>query len=506
MMFSLSCLSRPAFSEELTQKKRVVRASVFPYDPGAVDTASPKVVPAVKIIHFQMSDPLIFFDSDGKIIPGLAERWERVSPTRFRFFLRKGVEFHNGEKFDGESVKFSLEVVQGPESNGALEMYLGAIKSVWVNPADPYQIEIESKAPYAPFLRTLNSLLMFPKKAIQEQGWAAFHEHPIGTGPFQFSSWEKGKSIHFVKNPKYWQEALPGVDELVFSFSPTEAVFKQLVRGELDLVLKLDGRLTGRVMETGRFKIKKRLCSWQNLILLQNRGPLADRRVRRALNFAIDRDEIIRFAEYGNAIPLRGLAAEGTLGANPQLQPYRLDLQQARNLLRQAGVAGGFRLKALAIADAAVIARILREHLKAIHVELDLTFGTIRDLQQLRRFRAEHAGELADYDLVITNDANNFGDLGYFMRNQFWSKSDWSLLKSSDYDALLEQALGTVDEQEYEKKLKELDAYFYNEALSLFTIQRILTVAARKDLEFEIPLFSSFGNTEFFSKLRVVDR
>src|SRR5262249_12238172 len=147
------------------------------------------------------------------IEPKLATRWERLSDTRFRFTLRRGVTFHNGEPLDADAVRFSL--LRASKTYGATAWF-PELERVAV--VDPYTVDVVLKQPDSLFLYRLAHIgLVHPPKYFHEVGEVVFGRKPVGTGPFRFVRWNASKrEIHLEANPRYWQKGYPKVRHVVY--------------------------------------------------------------------------------------------------------------------------------------------------------------------------------------------------------------------------------------------------------------------------------------------------
>ena len=128
-------------------------------------------------------DPLVTHDPDGRLVPGLAESWERRDDRSWEFRLRPGVTFHDGEAFDATSVRFTIEQLLDPAKSSPIRAQLDAIDHV--ETPDPHTAVIVTKRPFAPLLAELTQLMMLPPAYTERVGFSALAERPNGTGPYR---------------------------------------------------------------------------------------------------------------------------------------------------------------------------------------------------------------------------------------------------------------------------------------------------------------------------------
>ncbi|OUN01129.1 MAG: hypothetical protein BAA02_03695 [Paenibacillaceae bacterium ZCTH02-B3] len=180
---------------------KVIRVGVG----SSLSTGDPHMTgsPADMAVLINIFDPLVRRDATGKLQPSLAVSWEIVGDKTWEFKLREGVKFHNGEEFNAESVKFSLERVFKEGSKSPIQE-LRSFESVEVVDSHTVRIHTSTVDPYVPDKLALFAGMMVPPNYIQEKGEEYFHSNPVGTGPFIFESWVKDGSLKLKANPDYW--------------------------------------------------------------------------------------------------------------------------------------------------------------------------------------------------------------------------------------------------------------------------------------------------------------
>lgn len=426
----------------------------------------------------QIYEGLVRFDPDGKIEPNLAESWEQVDPLKMRFHLRKGVFFHNGEPFTAEAVRFSIERYLNPETGFPAIGFISSIDHAEV--LDDFTVDILTKFPDGLLLNRLAGfVLIVPPGYFQGVGEEVLGAHPVGTGPFVFDSRIVGKKIVLKANKSYWDPQFPKVDGLVFLFLPLEDQIQSLLRGEVDIVTELPGTRTTETMEKA-FVIKKESYYNVNASLNLEKGPLANKSVRQAINYAINREEIVRYDLLGNGKPLATLSMFGEEGHDPSLAPYPFDVNKAKTLLKEAGFGGGFELNALVKDQAIRTAKIVKKQLERIGINLKITLTTDSTI-------------LADasskkWDLVMAACPDPMCHAFFIQSIVLYSKSPYAQSKNEKFDSLLEDMAMTLDKKERNQKAMKLDRMIYDEALSIFTCQRIKTYGVSRRIKFRPPV------------------
>ncbi|TQV74082.1 ABC transporter substrate-binding protein [Aliikangiella marina] len=485
-----------------------LKIAYFAQDPPSIVPLSPAFDPDSYTVIAQIFDGLVYLDLNGHFQPGLATSWQPLTDTRWVFRLRRGVKFHNGEDFNAQAVKFTFDYILNPENQAGNNWIFSSLESVETVPQDPYVVIFNTKFPDGLFLNRLNLFSSIcPPKYIQEHGIEHFQQYPVGTGPYQFESWLSNQSIRLKKNPNYWQKGLPHIDYLNYVIVKTNDWLAGFEDGTLDFIPNLSGNNTGKLMRqsVNQARIIKRPVLASYFVLLKNQGALASLDVRKALNHAINKDDIIRFADFGNALPMSSIGKSGEFGANPQLTPYEYSPRKARTLLKNSGVTLPIKLKAL-VADTAVpAAKIIQQNLKVIGVDLTLEIVSRTEWSNRVVIHKIKTGQRPDYDMVINFVDNPMFNLAFHAGLFLESGSPWSLLDSPEFDKRFTYALQVVDLSEHEKRLQALDKYVHDNALLLFTTQKIITAAVRK--KFDITEYNTTGhlNYEVLTRAKVVE-
>ena len=299
--------------------------------------------------RMNMFDNLVDYDHDGKLVPGLAESWV-VDGLSIRFKLRQGVRFHNGEAFNAEAVKFSLEHLRDPSLRSPAVSNLAAVREFKV--IDPATVEmILSRVDARIFDVLANDFSMVPPLYIQSVGIAGFISKPVGTGPFKFVEWVKDDHLLMEANESYWAggyKGKPAVRSLSFRPLVTAAArVAELRAGGVDWIQDVPPdqveslRAAGITVLSGKTPIVQHI--YFNTTSAAG-AKLQDARVRLAMNYGVDMNLIIRTVLRGYARPLSGGITEQTMGYNSDVKPFTQDQAKARSLLAEAGLSSGLDL------------------------------------------------------------------------------------------------------------------------------------------------------------------
>ncbi|MBI3507556.1 MAG: ABC transporter substrate-binding protein [Proteobacteria bacterium] len=447
------------------------------------DVAEPPTLDAHKefgernhVINQQIYDGLVRFDPQGRIEPALATSWKRLDSLKVRFHLRQNVKFHNGETFDAEAVRFSIARLLDPKTGFPGLGLMSSLSHAEV--VDPHTVDIVTRYPDSLLLRRLAALfLVVPPRALKETGESAFTKHPVGTGAFRFKDWVPG-AITLEANRDYWMKGYPKAEELVFRYIPAHDQLGELFAGRLDVLFDLPGTKTMEVQSHPEAEVRKgRTFYTISSILRFDRGPLADRRVRQALNYAIDRKSLVRYDLLGNGEPLNSMSMPGEVGHDPSLKPYAYDPKKAAALLADAGYPKGFELNAMIKVGAERLGKIFAADWKEIGVTLNID---VWNEAQMFEFIKN-----PKYDIAIGEIPDQMSHIYFITAMIVYSKSPFVLAKDPAFDALFEKMVSTLDEAKSEELARAVDRYIHDEALSIFTYQKLRLFAVRKGLKFD---------------------
>jgi peptide/nickel transport system substrate-binding protein len=402
-------------------------------------------------------DTLLFRDSGGSFVPGLAERWE-VSPDglHYTFFLRRDVRFHDGTAFDAPAVKVNLERVLDPGTKSQKARFMiDAVKTVKV--LDDFSVRLDLSEPFAPLLDSLSQVYLGMASPAALEKWGADYQfHQSGTGPFQLVEYVAGDHLTLERNPDYaWAPAIyrnksAALDRIVFRFYADPATrAPALLSGEVDVMGEVLPGDAGNLEKGGSFAVYPVSIPGQPLQFFFNLGlaPTDDLRVRQALLAGTDRESMVRTV-FGSYSPVAvGPLTRATWGAAEVLPADSFDRDAAITLLEEAGWkdtnGDGIREKDGQPLRLTIVyppwgmtpqtAELLETQWKEI--------GAAVDLVQAASYSAlmeAHAG--GRYHLISMNLAGTDPDLlRSFYRSD--SPNNWSGIGSTELDSLLDDAV-----------------------------------------------------------------
>jgi ABC-type transport system substrate-binding protein len=312
------------------------------FDPATITTSSG--FPASLLY-----DRLIETNADGKMVPGLAERWETPEQTTVRLALRKGVKFHDGTDFNAEAVAFNIRRHQDPKTASGSRSDVELIDRV--ETPDGSTVVLRLKEPFSPQLEALTQaagLIASPTalgtKAVQDANRA-----PVGTGPFKLKLWEPTVKTQYTRNEAYWQPDRPyldGVDSLVIPTLATQVA--NLESGNAEYVRPETMDDAERLKNAGYQLIEAYTGGYTALRINHKAQPYTDIRFRQALAHSVDRRAVAQLVRTGTPVGegIIGPAFKGVGIYDPNFKsPYEHDPAKAKALLAQAGAPNGFEFE-----------------------------------------------------------------------------------------------------------------------------------------------------------------
>ena len=372
----------------------------------------------------------------------LAESFEMVDDKTYKFKLREGVKFHNGEELKASDVKFSLErakIMPKAMSNAS------AIDHVSVE--GDYDLTIHLSRPYPSLLYVLNdtSMKILSEKAVTEAG-ETYGEEPIGTGPFMFKEWGPNDHWTLVRFDDYFDGPATATSITNRIIPEGSARTIALETGEIDVILTVDPVDAANVEANDELVLE----SWPSasvefMAFNTTKKGLDDVRVRQAITYAMNRQEFVDTIVEGRGEVASSFIAKTLPGWNEEVQPYPQDLEKAKELLAEAGYGDGLDLKMYVSGDVRNrTAQVVQAQLAQIGVNVDINvyeWGTFQD--------AINAGE---HELLILGWTNTTCDPEYSVTPLFHSKNcgmngNRAYLRDEKVDQMIDAASMETDRE-----------------------------------------------------------
>ncbi|WP_300009574.1 ABC transporter substrate-binding protein [uncultured Roseobacter sp.] len=419
------------------------------------------------IMYYHLYDPLVKRSADLSFGPGLAESWENVDEVTWRFKLREGVTFHNGNAFTADDVVFTVNKAR-ESIRPDLVANIAEITAI-----DDTTVEIKTPKPYAVLPNDLAELLILDEEYTTETGDEQMDLKPMGTGPYKLVEWIKEEKLTLAAFDGYWAGA-PVIKNVTFRPITNPATrTAALLTGEVDVIQDLAVRDVDRVKGEGDFNVLTR-PSLLNVVLamdtraqsptIEGENPMTDVRVRQAIAHAIDVDAINKIVMNGLATPSTQYVPSSHIGYVEGMnfrEMYPLDIEKAKALLAEAGHPDGFTMTLDATnnryVNDAQIAQALASMLAKIGVTLELNIMPKSNFWGYIRVPTENSSFImSGWDVPAGDAGSMYGALFYTRdKKEGYGQVNRGSYSNPDVDALVDQADATPSIEERDGYLQE---------------------------------------------------
>src|SRR5687767_13983885 len=436
-----------------------------------------------------------FPDESTQIVPGLAESWAiSKDGLQYTFKLRSGIKFHDGTPLTAEAVKFSIERQINPEHPAHklgkypfANFFFGNVKAV--EALSPERVAFLLKEPRASFLAilTAGAASIVSPTAVMKAG----HDYalqPVGTGPFKFASWDRGQRVVLEKNPGYWKFPVK-VDRVIYRpIVEDQARLTELLTGTLDLIVGVPADYVSQLETGGKVGVLKQVGAHVWYLGINNqKKPFDDKRVRQALNYAVNKDAIVRDVLKGTGTPSRGPVLPNTWAADATLKAYPYDPARAKKLLAEAGYPNGFSTtlwvpeSGSGMQSPVAMSTVMQSNLKAVGVNVVLqTMEWGAFLAKLRTkeqdlFALSWMAGMEDPDMVMYP----------LLHSSQWTPNgpNRALYKNEQFDKLLTDARHTTDQARRAALYRQAQKILIDDAPWIFIDHEVQIAAMAKRVQ-----------------------
>lgn len=457
----------------------------FTDDPNSLDAILGYNLPAWQSL-MNLYRGLMIYEGD-RAVPEMAEDWPEISPDGlvYTFKIKPGIKFHNGREVEASDFKYSLERVLDPDwaswanyyllsIQGAQEVIDGLTKDVsGIEVVDKYTIRFTLTAPDMTFMNVLalpNNWVV-PKEEVEKWG-TEFELHPVGCGPFIFKEFVAGEKAVFVRNPDFYREGQPYIDETImyFGIEPSTALLR-METGEVDVLFgdMIPAADFPRLLNDPTYKNwlyeEPSMYTWW-LGLNNKMPPLDNVQVRQALNMAVDREKVAKLTG-GKGTPLWGIYPATAPGFDASFKPYDYDPEAAKAKLAEAGFADGLTLELLIGEDplATTIAQSIQQDLGQCGVTIEI----------------KQVSDAIEYDMVVAGEGQIYLNSWYMIQpdpadlinNLYMSDagSNQDFFSNPKVDELAIQALAEQDRDQRMQLYRQIEEILMADAVHvpLFT-------------------------------------
>ncbi|MFC4619790.1 glutathione ABC transporter substrate-binding protein [Camelliibacillus cellulosilyticus] len=418
-------------------------------------------------------ESLVGFDKNMKLKPVLATSY-RVSKDglTYTFKLRKNVKFTDGTKFDAKAVKANFDRILNSKGSLIASHYLKILKSVKVIDNDTVQLTLSE-----PFSATLNKLAMVPMispAALKKEG-KNIGMHPVGTGPFELVKWNQGESLVLKKNPDYWEEGYPKVDQVTFKPVPENGSRVAMLKtGEADFIYPLPEQNAKSLENQSGIQVDQTQSNIVRYVTLNtHKKPFNDKRIRQAMNYAIDKDAYIKVVKSGFGSKLDSTMAPMTQFYSKQNE-YKHDLAKAKQLMQEAGYPNGFTAEIWGDTDSSTMKgmQFIQQQLAKINIKVKIKSmeeGTLSN-----EINSPKTPDQAKVQMWYVSWSPSSGDADGATRGLFSSESfppngsNTAYYKNSHVDQWIKEANATTDLNLAAKDYANIQKTVYNDAPWIF--------------------------------------
>lgn len=432
----------------------------------------------------QIYDTLLYYSPDGTKDPEprIAESYEISDDgLDYTFHLRDDVTFHDGTPVTADDVVFSIELYKASEYQGSQISMLSSVEAT-----DEHTVVCHLDAPYSPFLQGICSP-MIASKAYYESSEDDFVNNPIGTGPYKFVSRAKGSNIKLEANEDYYRGA-PEIKEVTFEVIPdssTKAIALQT--GEVNFA-EIDSATKPQLEANPAITIAEVPTSAFSYIAMNTeKEPFNDVKVRQAINYAIDRDNLVAVCYDGEAEVNSNICAKERFGYSDDQFQYTYDPEKAKELLAEAGIETPYDLGEILVAEKySNLATVIQNDLKAVGLDVTISVkefnSYISDLQNgsygITALNMTLEGDTQTLEMAFTTDyigiANN------------------ARYSDEEMDKLFEQARTETDNDKRAEIFNEIFTKAQDEAIYAVMCNPMTLYAYNSDLS--CPEFVLEGN------------
>ena len=439
-------------------------------------------------------------DGTLEVEPALAESWEISEDGKtYTFKLREGVKFHDGSDFNAEAVKFNFDRMLKEDhpfyDTGPFPLSFNFASVEAVNAIDAQTVEFKLKEPFAPFLSNLaypTGLIVSP--AAVEQNGKDFGRNPSGTGPFKFVEWQSNQRVVIERNPDYWDGAA-SLEAVVFRpITDANTRVAEMMAGGIDVMVEVPPDNLATFKDDANFAVSEQAGPHVWFTILNTKaGPFADKKVRQAANYAVNKETLVNDVLQGAATVAAGPIPPAFNWVESAVEPYPYDPEKAKALLAEAGVEspeltfyvteGGSGMLDPINMGAAIQADLqaVGFNVKIETYEWNTFLGRVNPGLEGKADMAEMAWMTNDPDTVpyLTLRTDAMPDKGGFNSGYY---------SNPKVDELLEKARTSTDQAERGKLYGEVQQIVHEDAPWLFVAnwkQNVVTTAAVQGLKLQ---------------------
>lgn len=421
-------------------------------------------------------DSLLQTDETGKIIPKLAESYKQIDATTWEFKLKKDAKFSDGTPVTAEDVKYTVDSFKDPSKNFKLS---SDYKFMNIEIKDPQTFEIKLEKPFQSLPLRLTCMCILPKGYLEKVGDEEFAKKPIGSGPYKIQEWTKDNQVVLVRNENYYGNK-PKADKVVFKIIPEAASrMAALESHEVDIISGVQTSEIERLKGVSGVKVvggptTRVIFLGMNL---KTDTPLKDKKVRQALNYAVNKDEIIKGVMDGNATPIPTIATPQYEFYDKNITPYEYNPEKAKELLKEAGYPDGFDIQ-MSLTESYMNGQDVAQAISGQLAKVGVRVTPVMEASNGRTPKFKGATILPLYMMGI---GGPYSDIDLVSKISFSTGERYSTWSDPQFDALRAKAEETIDPAQAQAAWSELQSYIKEEAPAVFLYQQHMIYAYNAD-------------------------
>ncbi len=434
-----------------------------------------------------MTNQLFKKNADAEVLPWLAVSWKQLSDTVWSFTVREGIKFHNGDPLTAHDVQFTLMRAATDKSLKEYP-YFKVIKDVRI--VDNHTVEVETFDPTPTMLRLLSKpgSDILPKNYIEKNGWDHFLKNPVFSGPFQFVKWIRDDRVVLKPFAEYWEGGNTEWDEVHFRTIPEMSTrVGELLTGGVDVIYDVAPNEWERVNSGKNTRLVKGETTRIMLLIARctEGSATSDKRVREAVDYAIDDKVLADVILSGSGTPTRTRVSRGVTGFDPSLyDTYCYDQEKAKQLLNDAGYRNGKKLELTLQSPRgrylmdAEIAQMIAGMLEDVGIKVNL------ELMEWTNFNSVYVAK-KNKELTLMGLGDNYFDAVYplihYTSERAAKETDFS---NPECDALYKKASANMNQEERVKEFQRIQQIAAEERPHIPLYQLKATYGVNQRIEF----------------------
>ncbi len=437
-------------------------------------------------------DSLVYPDTDGNPLPHVATSWDASADgLTWTFHLRNDIKFHDGTPLTAEDVKFSMDRLT-TIGEGYAFLFVGRVASTEV--VDKYTVRFHLSKPFGPFLSTLYRLYIVNKKLVEanikkpgpygdmgDYGKAYLVDHDAGSGPYMVKEFRVEEELVMVKNPNYWLPIDPNAPEEVRFIGTTEpaTIRTMMSRRELEISDQWQPQEALKALDGIKGVDIAAFSPGTEFYLMMNtkKPPTDDIHFRRAMAWATDYQTVIKHI-FPGSIQARGPVPQNLPGADPNVFQFHRDLDKARAELAKSKYANELDKYPVEfhwiaeVPDEEKVALSFMANMADIGINVKVVKVPWMSVVE------EMAKEETSPNIVSVFDSSHYPEAGSLLESRYhsasadtWEQNEWLLDKK--LDAMIEDAIATLDRAERFAKYAKIQEYIVNLCPTIFLFEQV---------------------------------